>query len=220
MLLSEIVGKRMVSLEDAQELGYVEGAYVHMSTLSPRFLALDSGKVVSVEKIFSIGEVITTLEYENESIPLNEYFKITIRQEVILISGERIGKVKDMLILGRGKNSELECDKGKIKLKSITSISENIIVANPTYRVLKLKTKAPKNELLQLNASTLERNDLGDGDILTPPSYDFLIGKKVNSEVSDINRSFVLMAGTIITKKVIGNAIKAGKLTDLVNKSR
>lgn len=220
MLLSEIVGKRMVSLEDAQELGYVEGAYVHMSTLSPRFLALDSGKVVSVEKIFSIGEVITTLEYENESIPLNEYFKITIRQEVILVSGERIGKVKDMLILGRGKNSELECDKGKIKLKSITSISENIIVANPTYRVLKLKTKAPKNELLQLNASTLERNDLGDGDILTPPSYDFLIGKKVNSEVSDINRSFVLMAGTIITKKVIGNAIKAGKLTDLVNKSR
>lgn len=220
MLLSEIVGKRMVSLEDAQELGYVEGAYVHMSTLSPRFLALDSGKVVSVEKIFSIGEVITTLEYENESIPLNEYFKITIRQEVILVSGERIGKVKDMLILGRGKNSELECDKGKIKLKSITSISENIIVANPTYRLLKLKTKAPKNELLQLNASTLERNDLGDGDILTPPSYDFLIGKKVNSEVSDINRSFVLMAGTIITKKVIGNAIKAGKLTDLVNKSR
>lgn len=220
MLLSEIVGKRMVSLEDAQELGYVEGAYVHMSTLSPRFLALDSGKVVSVEKIFSVGEVITTLEYENESIPLNEYFKITIRQEVILVSGERIGKVKDMLILGRGKNSELECDKGKIKLKSITSISENIIVANPTYRVLKLKTKAPKNELLQLNASTLERNDLGDGDILTPPSYDFLIGKKVNSEVSDINRSFVLMAGTIITKKVIGNAIKAGKLTDLVNKSR
>ena len=220
MLLSEIVGKRMVGLEDAQELGYVEGAYVHMSTLSPRFLALDSGKVVSVEKIFSVGEVITTLEYENESIPLNEYFKITIRQEVILVSGERIGKVKDMLILGRGKNSELECDKGKIKLKSITSISENIIVANPTYRVLKLKTKAPKNELLQLNASTPERNDLGDGDILTPPSYDFLIGKKVNSEVSDINRSFVLMAGTIITKKVIGNAIKAGKLTDLVNKSR
>ena len=55
-------------------------------------------------------------------------------------------------------------------------------------------------------------------EIRTP--YDFLIGKRVSQEVSDISRSFVLMAGTIITERVIENARRAGKLSDLVNKSK
>ena len=52
-----------------------------------------------------------------------------------------------------------------------------------------------------------------------PADYSFLLGRKLKYEVADISRSFVLMAGTLITDRVIANARKAGKIADLVTKS-
>ena len=221
MLLSEIVNKRVIVIDDASDLGSIVGAYVHKSNYARTYLALDSGNIIKISDIFSQGDVITVLKQENESLPLDEYFEITLNQEVILVSGARLGKVKDLTLNGRKKSNELVADKGNVKLKSLVSLSNNIIVANPTNRLLKPHFKEPTNQVLAINGTSENVPFVADYTPLPPtPSYDFLIGKKVNSEVSDINRSFVLMAGTIITEKIISNAIRAGKLSDLVNKSR
>lgn len=224
MLLSEIVNKRVVMLSDASELGIIIGAYVHKNTHQSPYLALDNGKQIKVDDVFSFGEVVTILASENDAIALDEYHKITINQEIILVSGERLGKVRDLELNGKKKVGSIEGDKGSVKLKSIVSTSTNIIVANPTYRSLKPRVKEPVKPLSiapeALNAPSNRTEITTYLNPVNAPSYDFLIGKKVNSEVSDINRSFVLMAGTIITEKIISNAIRAGKLTDLVNKSK
>lgn len=224
MLLSEIVNKRVIVLNDAIELGCVEGAYVHMHNLEHPYLLLSDGKIVNVDELFSIGEVITVLNYTPQTLNLDEYLKINVNQEVILVSGNSQGKVVDLALKGNKLKGYLATEKGKIKLKCIVSSSPNLIVANPTYRILKNRVKEPKNAILGVSGvlapSGKETVDIPLLQQSNTPSYDFLIGKKVKSEVSDINHSFVLMAGTIITEKIISNAIRAGKLTDLVNKSR
>ena len=224
MLLSEFLGKRVIVLDNASELGTIVGAYVHKYTYARSHLVLDNGKQIKIDDVFSLDEVVTILTQSNETIPLEEYHEITVNQEVILVSGKRLGKVKDIALNGKKKDNVLIADKGNVKLKSLVSCSNNIIIANPTYRILKARVKEPLGGVLALNGKQEDSavNSV-EKEFFTPtttPSYDFLIGKKVNSEVSDINRSFVLMAGTIITEKVISNAIRAGKLTDLVNKSR
>ena len=220
MLLSEIVNKRVININDGACLGVSIGAYLHKSNYSCPSLCLDNGNQVSLNDVFAVGEVITAVCDQQEVIPLDEYFKISINQEVVLVDGSRLGKVKDLTLVGRKDKGIIFADKGSVKAKCLVACSNNIIIANPTYRQLKTKVKEPISEVLKLDVPKLDTPSQTNAPILNPVSYDFLIGKKVKSEVSDINRSFVLMAGTIITDKVISNAIKAGKLTDLVNKSK
>ncbi|MBQ8178379.1 MAG: hypothetical protein IJ033_04215 [Clostridia bacterium] len=220
MYLSEVVSKRVVSLKSATAEGMVIGAYVNMRNYQDVYLMLDSGKIMREEDIFSLGEVITVTDKLERAIQEDDYFKLSPTQEIILASGERLGRLKNILLWGRGKKGEIEADKGNIKLKTVVAVSDNIITANPTYRVLSKAPKIPTESVLSISGKTDESQNESDLRPLSPPTYDFLIGKKVSSEVSDISRSFVLMAGTLITERVIENARRAGKLSDLVNKSK
>lgn len=220
MYLSELVAKRVIALKSAEDAGMVIGAYVDKWSYQCVYLCLDSGKVVELKDIISTGEVITVYDSPTTPIDTQGLYKITTTQEVILVSGVRLGRVKDMLLAGRGKKGELNADKGNIKLKTIVGVSDNIITANPTYRILNKEDEIPNGKILTIEGKVdeSETNQPINSYSLSP--YDFLIGKRVSQEVSDISRSFVLMAGTIITERVIENARRAGKLSDLVNKSK
>ncbi len=220
MYLSELISKRVVSLKGAKDEGMVIGAYVNMQNYQDVYLYLDSNKVLKEEDVFSIGEVITVVQEISRTIDNEIYFKLNASQEVILASGERLGRVKDILLWGKGKRGELSADKGTVKLKTIVSVSDNIITSNPTYRVLEKEVRTPTRNVLSIEGQTAKIEEIPSNPTFSPAPYDFLIGKKVSSEVSDINRSFVLMAGTLITERVIENARRAGKLSDLVNKSK
>ncbi len=215
MQLNEIIGKRVISLLDAKELGIIIGAYVHKSTYEATHVCLNTNVTVSIKKIFAIDDVVTITD-EPQAVNEDEYLKILAQQEVVTVSGTRLGKVKDLNLVGKKSKKELVCDKGTVKFKAIVAVSDNVITVNPTYRVLVKKLQEPKNEIFALNGTTeVEAYE----EQTNAPKYDFLIGKKVKSEVSDISRSFVLMAGTLITERVIQNARRAGKLSELVNKS-
>ena len=216
MYLSELVGKRVINVKSASEEGIIIGAYVDRISYEANVLILDSLKALRLEDIYEVGEVVTTVEDNFESIDLNDYIAITTQKEVITVSGIRLGKVKDILLGKRGKRGEITADLSTFKAKHIVATSNNIITINPTYRKLEKETKEPIQEVLLMEApsrATVENK-------APLPSYDFLIGKKVKSEVSDINRSFVLMAGTLITERVIENARRAGKLSELVSRSK
>ncbi len=215
MLLSEILGKRVISLMDAKELGVVSGAYVHKSTYEIKYVCINENLCISIKDLYAIDEVITTAK-DLCSLVEENYFKILSTHEVITVSGKRLGIIKDLNLDAKKTKRELVCDKGNVKLRSIVSVSNNIIVVNPTYRVLNKEIKEPVSKVLEIKGKV---ETIPTEQNLSAPKYDFLIGKKVTSEVSDISRSFVLMAGTLITERVIQNAKKAGKLSELVNKS-
>lgn len=226
MYLSELVGKRVINVKSASEEGIIIGAYVDRISYEANVLILDSLKALRLEDIYEVGEVVTTVEDNFESIDLNDYIAITTQKEVITVSGIRLGKVKDILLGKRGKRGEITADLSTFKVKHIVATSNNIITINPTYRKLEKETKEPIQEVLLMEApsrATVENKAPPRATVENKaplPSYDFLIGKKVKSEVSDINRSFVLMAGTLITERVIENARRAGKLSELVSRSK
>ena len=80
MLLSEILGKRVVVINTADELGCIIGAYVHKNTFARTHLILENNRHIKLEDVFSYGEIITVLEHGEESIPLDDYYKITSLQ--------------------------------------------------------------------------------------------------------------------------------------------
>lgn len=216
MYLSELMGKRVINVKSALEEGTIIGAYVDRISYEANVLILDSLKALRLEDIYEVGEVVTTIEDNFETMDLNDYIPITTQKEVITVSGVRLGKVKDILLGKKGKRGEITADLSTFKVKHIVATSNNIITINPTYRKLEKETKEPIQEVLLMEAPS----HLTVENKAQLPSYDFLIGKKVKSEVSDINRSFVLMAGTLITERVIENARRAGKLSELVSRSK
>ncbi len=217
MYLSELIGKRVISIKTATVVGIIIGAYVDKYNFESNSLILDSQKTLNLDDLYEVGEVVTTYEEKENLLDLENYIKITTMQEVVTVSGERLGKVKDLQLGKRNKKGEIESDLSTFKAKSIVSFSDNIIIINPTYRKLNKTIKAPVNNLLLVEGSS---DNIYENKKLSPTSYDFLIGKKVKAEVSDINRSFVLMAGTLITERVIENARRAGKLSELVSRSK
>lgn len=219
MYLSEFIDKRLISLKSASDEGKVIGAYLHKDKLTVRHLITESGKAYSLEDIFEVGEVITTTGREQTLIK-EEYHEISLSQEIILVNGKSLGRVKDVRISRENKGEELIGELGKIKVKTIVATSRNIITANPTYRKLDKGVSLPVSKVLKLNEPKAKDGNPSQKEVITPSSYDFLIGKKVSSEVSDISRSFVLMAGTLITERVIENARRAGKLSELVTRSK
>jgi len=51
--------------------------------------------------------------------------------------------------------------------------------------------------------------------------YNFLLGRRVERDVVDLTRTFLIRAGTIINERTIVNAQRAGKLVDLtINSSK
>lgn len=55
----------------------------------------------------------------------------------------------------------------------------------------------------------------------TSADYSFLLGRRVEREISDLTRTFSIAVGTIITEQVLTRAKRAGKIVDLaVNSSK
>ncbi|MDD3947549.1 MAG: hypothetical protein PHI19_06890 [Clostridia bacterium] len=60
-----------------------------------------------------------------------------------------------------------------------------------------------------------------DSETTSAPDYSFLLGRKVEREISDLTRTFSIAVGTIITDKVLAHAKRAGKIVDLaINSSK
>ena len=123
-----------------------------------------------------------------------------------LTAGKYVGKVSDVTL--GGKRKSVKTDAGNLSLKRIGASGKELVILAPAVKKSLPVLAAPvENEIRSevRGAFPAERN-----------SYGFLLGKRVTREVSDIGRSFVLMAGTLITDGIIKNALKAGKIADLV----
>ena len=96
MYLSELIGKRVISIKTATVVGIIIGAYVDKYNFESNSLILDSQKTLNLDDLYEVGEVVTTYEEKENLLDLENYLKITTMQEVVTVSGERLGKVKDL----------------------------------------------------------------------------------------------------------------------------
>ena len=110
MYLSELIGKRVISIKTATVVGIIIGAYVDKYNFESNFLILDSQKTLNLDDLYEVGEVVTVYEEKENLLDLENYLKITTMQEVVTVSGERLGKVKDLTLNDNIWNIEINDD--------------------------------------------------------------------------------------------------------------
>lgn len=223
MLLSEIRNKKMVSLRNAEVLGSVSGVYIDRDSYRVKYIFTNENTAVyAPEKIYAHKDILTVLDACGEPPERAAgMLAFTIGTAIYGVSGEYAGIVKDVEIDSRRKTPVLLTDGKPVKLKHVVASSADAVIINPTGKLLLPPTEKSSRKVLTGTVITPEiPTETAHAGISEAPSdYSFLLGRKLKYEVADISRSFVLMAGTLITDRVIANARKAGKIADLVTKS-
>lgn len=224
MLLSEIRNKKLVSLSTAEVLGTVGGVYIDRSTYRVRYIFTEGDtRIYAPERIYAHKDILTVFDASDE--PLERaagMLRYAVGVDVYGVNGEYLGKTKDISVDQRRKTPVFTTDSKIYRLRHVVSASQDAIIVNPTGKLL--LPKAEKTAVKALEGTVMTpaiSTELPYGNIYgeAPADYSFLLGRKLKYEVADISRSFVLMAGTLITDRVIANARKAGKIADLVTKS-
>ncbi len=209
MLLSSISEKIAVSVTTAERLGKPVGVLVS-PTRKRNYVITDDMHIFALDDMFANADIITVNAVEPET---PQGLKLNLGDEVYTVHGKRMGICKDVNI---GKNGiVLHTDDRKIRAEKIVASRDGIILINPKIRQPKVTISLPEPQTTLFLPQEIQ--DTAKPEAVVPSDYSFMIGKRLKNEVADITRSFVLMAGTIITDRVIQNARRAGKLTDLYN---
>lgn len=223
MLLSEICDKKLISLSDAKLLGSVGGVYVDRDTYRVKYIFTNENTILyAPEKIYAHKDILTVFDANGEPAERAAgMLALTIGTAIYGVSGECAGIFRDIEITARRKSPVLLTDSKSVRLKHVVASSKDAIIINPTGKPLLPPIEAPRRKALTGTIITPEipTETAYAGISEAPADYSFLLGRKLKYEVADISRSFVLMAGTLITDRVIANARKAGKIADLVTKS-
>lgn len=215
MLLSSISEKTAVSVRTAERLGKPVG--VLLSPTNRKYVITDSMHIFALDNMFANGDIITVASVEAE---MPRGLKINLGDEIYTVHGKRVGISKDVNM--RGSGIVIYTDDRKIRGEKIVASADGIILINPKNRQPKVTISLPEpKDIITSPQGSLLISEVSAEPLKTetsdPADYSFMIGKRLKNEVADITRSFVLMAGTIITDRVIQNARRAGKLTDLYN---
>ena len=215
MLLKDIYQKEVIVIETGESLGIVTHAYVdkanevaYVSTPAQAFKVNDMHAckdVILLSKDVSLVDVSTFADMRIFALGAKVYDT----------KGACLGNTTDLTISGRKKEKCFFIEEKEYKLKHIVSSNFSTIILNPTLKTL--PTEKPRKGIVMEEISLpLSFNAKAERVI---PDYSFLIGRKVTTEISDLNRNFVVKKGTIINEKILTSARRAGKIVDLVLKS-
>lgn len=209
MLLSSVSEKIAVSVTTAERVGKPVGVLVS-PILKRNFVITDNMHIFALDDMFGNADIVTVNTIETE---MPQGLKINLGDEIYTVHGKRVGICKDVNM--RESGIVIHTDDRKIRAEKIVASRDGIILINPKNRQPKVTVSLPEPRVtLSLPQET---QDTAKPETVEQSDYSFMIGKRLKNEVADITRSFVLMAGTIITDRVIQNARRAGKLTDLYN---
>lgn len=211
MLLSSITAKDIVLLDSAEYIGKPVGIILNTGSPVGKYpIITDAMRIFTYDDMFANDDIITVNSALN-SIPHGTIIKLG--DKLYSVQGKYAGICKDIHMQKSG--ARIITENAKIPCSKIVASSDGLILYNPKYRAPKVVVELPEAGLTTLPATI----DTAITEVAEPKDsdYAFMLGKRLKNEVSDIGRSFVLMAGTIITERVIQNARRAGKLTDLYN---
>lgn len=206
MQLSEIIGKRIVSIKTAKDLGTVRGVHIDPATYEIAGISTDEDmRMLPFDSVYAVNDILTTADTSLTEISGNTLC-MHIGASVYTARGKYVGKVLDFIY--GGKRRIVKTDAGNLSLKRIGASGKDFVMLAPAVKKSVPALIAPAENGI--------RSEVRGAYPAENNSYGFLLGKRVTREVSDIGRSFVLMAGTLITDGIIKNALKAGKIADLV----
>lgn len=237
MLLSSIYGKDILLSATAEHIGKVKGIVLDSGTYEPGYIWTDGDMFIPYRQI-TRGKDILFSEHIGGRTYSGSGQIFAVGAEIYTAKGKFIGKLDDVAL--QSKRKSLLTEKGKISLKRVYRASGAYVILAP-YQNRGLSLNGAEKPYGTAETEIVEAADTAvydgypaaeaaadttgvvaapaDSIMATIGDYGYLIGKRTTKEVSDIGRSFVVMAGTLITERLIQNAKKAGKLAEIASKS-
>lgn len=207
----------------AESLGEVSGFYVN-SAGKVRYLYAD-GKAYSVKKLIAEKDAVLCV---SEAETPERCFLVHRDAKIFDTFGNAKGVLEDW-----DSEEETHLSSTGEPLVRIVAGTTDYLIINPDKRVLKRRTPSanpkPKQALPQItpmpfaqNIRIEERETRASAPLIQEPmveakpvDYSFLIGRRLDRDVTDLTRTFFLPAGTVITPTIINLAKRAGKIVDL-----
>ena len=217
----EHIGKRVISLDEARELGYILDLSFDDKLNFIGYVVIDGETenevFLPLAKVQSAGENII-VESAASLQPLllennNPRFK-----EVVSTDGVSLGRVTDVKLVGK-KIDTLITEKGELKSKHILCQSKNIIIFT---KIKKNNKKNEKNSQKILNLPKIEiMNIANDATEQTFPtrvslSPKMILNKKATQDILGLNNELIIKKDEIITQKSIEKAKKHNKINYLI----
>lgn len=201
--------------------------------------------ILALADMYSYGDVITVLsdkKMQSEDV-CKDMLLYKNGLTVSDVDGNVLGISNELPLSGGKRNRVFFADDKRIQLRSVVSAGKDFIIVNPRYKKIGEKEELPKKaELISdkpaatevaIPLSAMPTETVGDINFdsvrggnsrpavyrkeerMPENDYNFLIGKHVKRDLTDLTRTFLIKSGTVINERVIEYAKKAGKLIEL-----
>lgn len=213
---SELIGKNVISLTDAAEIGVVANLYFDSKMTKLRFFRiLDEN---SDEEFFAPFKEIVSAQYDaivlrgsDALAPDADAIPSPINLPAFNQDGLRLGVIRDVALDGENV-SGFFTENGEISGSFVCS-SDKLAVFNDSGKPLKLKKPAtkPQKEITEQVAAPREIASA------TSPlnKYAFLLGKRLQKSIYTRGGAVIAKENQLIDENVISTAKSEGKLVAL-----
>lgn len=214
----DILGLKVMGVREGRENGVAQDFMVDPASKDVKYLILKSNngyefRALALSDVMGIGsDYIMTATAENakkmyESRELLEQIEkgfFLLDTTALSSSGDIMGRIVNFEMDEKtGKIGNLELETGaEFPMDKVATLAGRMVFVDPSGANLTRIATAdapPQNE-----ASALEKE-----------SYAFLTGKMLTSDVKNEDGSFALVAGTILTEEILGEASKRDMLLSL-----
>ncbi|MDR2267592.1 MAG: hypothetical protein LBE09_08470 [Christensenellaceae bacterium] len=243
MLFSDLKTKKIYSLTDAVCVGEPTGMCVLHDSFRCSYIVLSNSEknILAYEDMYACADIITI---KSTNVLIREFaidncFMLKIGTRIADVSGIDYDILEDIEI--RGRSGFLICKSKKIKFDRLISASAEIIFVDLSGKwIVKSKSQDASAEQNKVLTTRNANNNLTVDNILKMPKtnrqsyvsikplyaesdnkltlsndFNFLVGRRVEREITDITRTFVVKEGTVVTTAIVNAARRAGKLADL-----
>lgn len=213
--VSDLLGKPLLGLSEARLLGTIgniyfddkmtRGTYIMLYTQEDEVCFMPLNKLVNIDNdaavVKSADEL--TLQADGVANPINSF---AFNQD-----GKLLGKIKDIVMDKCKVISFLMQDDSTLPSDNLVSAG-SLLIFNDSGKPVKLKQlpkkekskKAPEKKEVEFPVKTA-----------FAPSYDFLLGKKLQRTILSSDGKIIAREGENVTDNIISNAKKEGKLVIL-----
>lgn len=199
MLLSELLGKKIVSLFDNADFGCVENLLFNDSLTQVLFIKTPVG-LVPVEEIFKVCDAVVI---KNQGKYNGQEVFYAYGLPLFSTSGKFLGCCDDVLLTKSFRVRNIMTAQKSYTPRAVFSAGESILI----------KAALPKNDAALLKLKT-EGREIVYGD------FAFLLGKRLSSSLFDRQGRLLASKGQKINETLLKKAKILGKLKELAVKAR
>lgn len=244
MYLSDLYGKKVISLKTATVFGTVYGVHINKTTYAPEFisLSLDGNIILATCDMYGYGDVVSTFAEPRELTEDDRKttFYLAFGAETFDAKGKFLGNVTDYTFDGNKRSKQIITNGIRLHPKKL--IAANGVLVFNTGRQLPPKKKPALPEtspVADLSADSEPEvysapvepvpepqpqffSERPNTATISPETlnFDFLLGRTTKRNISDLNGLLLIPIGTIISRHIIDSARKNGKLSELAISSR